>query len=51
LIQALQATKGHRTAAANLLGLNLRQIRYRIARLNIAVPGTEVHEDDSTSHA
>jgi two-component system response regulator PilR (NtrC family) len=35
LIQALQETKGNRTAAAHLLGLNLRQIRYRIARLQI----------------
>jgi two-component system response regulator PilR (NtrC family) len=37
LIQALQETRGNRTAAAAKLGLNLRQIRYRIARLNIQV--------------
>ncbi len=37
LIQALQSTHGNRTAAAAKLGLNLRQIRYRIARLNIQV--------------
>lgn len=37
LVQALQETRGNRTAAAALLGLNLRQIRYRIARLSIQV--------------
>ncbi len=37
LVQALQETRGNRTAAAAKLGLNLRQIRYRIARLNIQV--------------
>ncbi|MEN9842332.1 MAG: hypothetical protein RLZZ612_161 [Pseudomonadota bacterium] len=51
LMQALQVTKGNRTAAAQLLGLNLRQIRYRIARLGIAVPGTESHEEDGAAHA
>jgi two-component system response regulator PilR (NtrC family) len=50
-MQALQVTKGNRTAAAQLLGLNLRQIRYRIARLGIAVPGTESHEEDGAAHA
>jgi two-component system response regulator PilR (NtrC family) len=39
LIRALNETRGNRTAAAALLGLNLRQIRYRIARLGIAVNG------------
>ncbi|MBU2287817.1 MAG: helix-turn-helix domain-containing protein, partial [Gammaproteobacteria bacterium] len=29
----------NRTAAAARLGLSLRQIRYRIARLGIATPG------------
>jgi two-component system response regulator PilR (NtrC family) len=28
----------NRTAAAQRLGMSLRQIRYRIARLNIATP-------------
>lgn len=37
LVQALQETRGNRTAAAARLGLNLRQIRYRIARLGIQV--------------
>lgn len=47
LVQALQRTGFNRTAAAALLGLNLRQIRYRIARLNILVPGSPEAADDS----
>jgi two-component system, NtrC family, response regulator PilR len=39
LVRALQETGFNRTAAAQRLGLSLRQIRYRIARLAIAVPG------------
>jgi two-component system response regulator PilR (NtrC family) len=38
LIQALQETGYNRTAAAAKLGLSLRQIRYRIARLGIEMP-------------
>ncbi|MCZ8253591.1 MAG: sigma-54 dependent transcriptional regulator [Hylemonella sp.] len=38
LIQALQETGFNRTAAAAKLGISLRQIRYRIARLNIETP-------------
>lgn len=38
LIKALQETGYNRTAAAAKLGLSLRQIRYRIARLNIDMP-------------
>lgn len=38
LIKALQETGFNRTAAAAKLGLSLRQIRYRIARLNIDMP-------------
>jgi two-component system, NtrC family, response regulator PilR len=40
LVRALQETRGNRTAAAARLGLNLRQMRYRIARLGITVGGT-----------
>jgi two-component system response regulator PilR (NtrC family) len=48
LVRALQETGFNRTAAAARLGMSLRQIRYRIARLNIDVPqGTDVN-DDST---
>ena len=36
----------NRTAAAAQLGLSLRQIRYRIARLNIATPGDEDTVDE-----
>ena len=39
LIRALQTTDYNRTAAAALLGLNLRQIRYRMSRLLITAPG------------
>ena len=39
LVKVLQETGFNRTAAAARLGLSLRQIRYRIARLNIDTPG------------
>lgn len=45
LIRALRATGFNRTLAANLLGLSLRQIRYRIARLKIDAPGTRDDPD------
>jgi two-component system response regulator PilR (NtrC family) len=35
LLEALRSTRFNRTAAAQLLGLNLRQIRYRMERLDI----------------
>ncbi len=39
LVQALQDNGYNRTATAARLGLSLRQIRYRIERLNISLPG------------
>ena len=46
LVQTLRETGFNRTAAAARLGLSLRQIRYRIARLNIdAPPGVDVSEE------
>jgi two-component system response regulator PilR (NtrC family) len=39
LVKALRESNFNRTAAAQRLGLSLRQIRYRIARLAIAAPG------------
>ena len=39
LVRVLQETGFNRTAAAVRLGLSLRQIRYRIARLGISTPG------------
>lgn len=39
LLRALHSTQFNRTAAAALLGLNLRQIRYRMERLGIADDG------------
>ena len=38
LCEVLRETRFNRTAAAIKLGMSLRQIRYRIARLNIALP-------------
>ncbi|MBV2163323.1 MAG: sigma-54 dependent transcriptional regulator [Comamonas sp.] len=46
LVAALQAHGFNRTAAAASLGLNLRQIRYRIERLNICIaPEVQLHDD------
>lgn len=45
LTQVLQETQFNRTAAAARLKLSLRQIRYRIANLNITIPMSEVSED------
>jgi len=47
LVQALRETGFNRTAAAARLGLSLRQIRYRIARLNIDMPHTSEAADES----
>ena len=46
LVQALRETGFNRTAAAARLGLSLRQMRYRIARLGIDAPqGGELHDE------
>ena len=45
LVQALRETGFNRTAAAQKLGLSLRQIRYRIARLAISTPGSDDAND------
>ena len=50
LVQALQENGFNRTATAARLGLSLRQIRYRIDRLNIALPGDASAEADGGSH-
>lgn len=47
LIRALQEHNFNRTAAAASVGLNLRQIRYRMARLNIQTP----KDDDGAADA
>ena len=41
LLKALRESDFNRTAAAQRLGLNLRQMRYRIQRLGIVMPGDE----------
>ena len=46
LVQALRETGFNRTAAAARLGLSLRQMRYRIARLGIDAPqGGELQDE------
>ena len=45
LVKALHDSGFNRTAAAQRLGLSLRQIRYRIARLAISAPGTAEEPD------
>jgi two-component system response regulator PilR (NtrC family) len=45
LVKALRETNFNRTAAAQKLGLSLRQIRYRIARLAISTPGNDDADD------
>ncbi|WP_326533489.1 sigma-54-dependent transcriptional regulator [Pseudorhodoferax sp.] len=46
LVRVLHETGFNRTATAARLGLSLRQIRYRIARLNIATPqDNEPHDE------
>jgi two-component system response regulator PilR (NtrC family) len=49
LIEALEQTRFNRTAAAARLGLNLRQIRYRMARLGITAPGSGANEHSPDS--
>lgn len=46
LVRALREAGFNRTATAARLGISLRQIRYRIARLNIAVPNDQDAHDD-----
>ena len=46
IVQALTETGFNRTAAAAMLGLSQRQIRYRIERLNIAAPGDDAPDED-----
>ena len=46
LVKALHESGFNRTAAAQRLGLSLRQIRYRIARLAIAAPSGDESNDE-----
>ena len=46
LVQTLKETGFNRTLAATRLGLSLRQIRYRIARLKIDAPQTQDENPD-----
>ena len=49
LCQVLQDTRYNRTAAASKLGMSLRQIRYRIARLNIVMPDDDIQDENHDS--
>jgi two-component system response regulator PilR (NtrC family) len=49
LVRALHESGFNRTAAAARLGMSLRQIRYRIARLGITTPNGD--DGASSSHA
>ncbi|MDB5892253.1 MAG: pilR [Polaromonas sp.] len=49
LCRVLAETRFNRTAAASRLGISLRQIRYRIARLHIALPDGEASADSQPS--
>ena len=49
LSKVLRDTRFNRTAAASRLGLSLRQIRYRIARLNITMPDGDAAENSDGS--
>ncbi|MBC7608007.1 MAG: sigma-54-dependent Fis family transcriptional regulator [Polaromonas sp.] len=49
LCRVLHDTRYNRTAAASKLGMSLRQIRYRIARLNISMPDGDTQETSSDS--
>ncbi|MDO5086243.1 MAG: sigma-54 dependent transcriptional regulator [Comamonadaceae bacterium] len=51
LVRALHETGFNRTAAAARLGLNLRQIRYRMSRLGITPPGSAGDETPDASDA
>jgi two-component system, NtrC family, response regulator PilR len=46
LVKALHESGFNRTAAAQRLGISLRQMRYRIARLNISAPNGDESNDD-----
>jgi two-component system response regulator PilR (NtrC family) len=48
LIKALKEADFNRTAAAARLGLNLRQMRYRIQRLGIVMPSDPTFDDADT---
>jgi two-component system response regulator PilR (NtrC family) len=45
LLKALKEADFNRTAAAARLGLNLRQMRYRIQRLGITMPSDPAFDD------
>ncbi len=49
LVQALERTDGGRKAAAKLLGISFRSLRYRLQKHAIDADGEENGDDDSLS--
>jgi two-component system response regulator PilR (NtrC family) len=47
LVRTLRETRFNRTSAAQRLGISLRQIRYRMARLQIDVPNASDEPSDA----
>ncbi len=50
LLRALERYRNNRTAAGASMGLSLRQMRYRMARLNVTVGGSETPADPDAEH-
>jgi two-component system response regulator PilR (NtrC family) len=50
LLRALERHRFNRTAAGASLGLSLRQMRYRMARLNVSVGGDTVYDNERGGH-
>lgn len=48
ILQALERSGGVQTAAAKLLGVSDRSLRYRLQKLSLAAPGEEPEEPDSS---
>ncbi|HEY2925543.1 sigma-54-dependent transcriptional regulator [Piscinibacter sp.] len=50
LLRALERHRFNRTAAGASLGLSLRQMRYRMARLNVSVGGDAAYDNERGGH-
>jgi len=49
IIQALDKTNNNKTAAAKLLGVTFRTLRYRLAKLGLAKEDESILEEDNVS--
>jgi len=50
LLQALERTGGVRTAAAKLLGITFRSLRYRLAKHGLGQEDGEAEAEDEVAH-